>query len=600
MTDDLSVQQPKKGPAVITGTVLGAGAGYGATKLNNSVKKYVTDAKYSSYDDIIKESADEFKKSMEGEEASIAEKAQAFKNEVEQYKADLNAYIEANKEPKAPTELPADSPILKELEGANAELTAKKKELVDAEVKRLNAANEKAAADASVELPRSAQRRLAEYEEALKKETREWKKMQEAIGENELVGIAEKYMTAAETRDRKAVAQAEQEIQKFVERELKAPEGTEDIAAWRKNKVKEIKQCINDVLQERDLKAAANKRAKDEVKTLYQTRKEAFKTLGSDMSTTSLDEVIKNAERNIRLEDVRLNKLNKLSQLYKEYSEKAAAETGKSAKEITVQFERILGALLGDVKINISEAGEAPEVKSFVESLSKEELSAFKRLVGEEGDIGKNIQAAIEAATKRKDTLKKAITDIDTTGKRMLEIGKEKGMKFNQFGQLCYSDGAIVKLESNIPSFAEEPKLDFGESVKMKDLKRKIESIKAQGKKNAAPQLSAEEIAQKAETAVAENPELKAIKEKIAGLEAKKAEEIAKLPKPEPKTADQLKEIFEKEHGKESEIVEKYSKDIKKLWEGTPKGGKMAIVIGSGAALGLILGAIFAPKHKDA
>ena len=107
----------------------------------------------------------------------------------------------------------------------------------------------------------------------------------------------------------------------------------------------------------------------------------------------------------------------------------------------------------------------------------------------------------------------------------------------------------------------------------------------------------------KAEAAVVDSPAVKELESKVAEAKAKVAE-LVKRGEPKAMSEKELEELFAKSNKTRDEVIkeglEKYGNDIKKLWEGTPKGGKMALVIGAGAAAGLILGAIFAPKHKNA
>lgn len=71
-------QRPSALPYVGVGGALGAAGGYGLTKLD-AVKKYISEpAKYSSFEDIIKEADDKFTKALneaEGEEKTWMEKA---------------------------------------------------------------------------------------------------------------------------------------------------------------------------------------------------------------------------------------------------------------------------------------------------------------------------------------------------------------------------------------------------------------------------------------------------------------------------------------------------------------------------------------------
>lgn len=111
MTDEMNIQQrPSALPYAGIGGALGAVGGYGLSKID-AVKKYVSEpAKYSSYEDLIKEKDDTFTKALneaEGEEKELMEKAktarEAGTKAAEKWENDKKAFLEKNKSGEAPT-----------------------------------------------------------------------------------------------------------------------------------------------------------------------------------------------------------------------------------------------------------------------------------------------------------------------------------------------------------------------------------------------------------------------------------------------------------------------------------------------------------------
>ena len=88
MTQDLTVQnqRPSAMPYVLGGTAAGALAGWGASKI-----PALQSAKYNSWQDILKDSADDFKKMTEtaGENETLKNGVEAVKTAAADYKTKI-------------------------------------------------------------------------------------------------------------------------------------------------------------------------------------------------------------------------------------------------------------------------------------------------------------------------------------------------------------------------------------------------------------------------------------------------------------------------------------------------------------------------------
>ena len=150
MSEDLSIQQQQKpgtGYYVGDGLVGGlAGAGLGMY----GPKWATTPAKYSSYDDILKESADEFSKSMDGVEEDLKTKAEnarkAFNEAGSKDDQNLQKYINENSKV-----LPADDELVKTMKEKEQALSAKREELIKQDAEKIRKAQ-----PVAVEAPKTA------------------------------------------------------------------------------------------------------------------------------------------------------------------------------------------------------------------------------------------------------------------------------------------------------------------------------------------------------------------------------------------------------------------------------------------------------------
>ncbi len=137
MTDELSIQpqvQQKSNalPYALGGAVVGAAGGY----FTPMVQK-----KYSSYEEILKESEDTFKKQIEkgGDNKTAWETAKTHAEKLNNAEAEYNKLVEQVKTEGASVEksLPADNAAAKKLEAAKKAYDAEMTKLVDAETRKL-------------------------------------------------------------------------------------------------------------------------------------------------------------------------------------------------------------------------------------------------------------------------------------------------------------------------------------------------------------------------------------------------------------------------------------------------------------------------------
>ena len=141
MTDELSIQpqiQQKSNalPYALGGAAIGGVGGYFTPMLQKS---------YSSYEDIINESEDTFKKQIEkgGDNKTAWETAKTHAEKINNAETEYNKLVEQVKTEGASVEksLPADNAAAKKLEAAQKAYDAEMTKLVDAEKSKLNIGN---------------------------------------------------------------------------------------------------------------------------------------------------------------------------------------------------------------------------------------------------------------------------------------------------------------------------------------------------------------------------------------------------------------------------------------------------------------------------
>lgn len=640
MSEDYIIQQqPSAAPYALGGAVVGGGT---AAALSNWGPQWAKEkAKYASFEDILKESKDDFVKNNEG----IAEQAvtdletarTAINKAGTDYDAQLAEYLEKNKAGATP-ELPADAKELADLKEAQTKLAAKRAELEKLKAEEIRKAGtgktitpkqQKAIDKLTKEIEKS-EKDLELLTEQLKAKSKGYEKLMNNYADKlEAITRANPKITEAE------LVQADVEAAKNI---LKTEKGLEEVAEPTKpnradygNKTefdkanskykqelkkyteyqeqlkaqtKKITLYRQDIMTAADINGAV---AKDEIADIAAKRAEAFENVklvtDQKIEGKSAEETSRILERNIKAQEAKITKLKDFQTKYAEWAAKAPAEEVKAAESLMVKGKLFrLIPFLGEVKSGSS----AEIVKEFAEVLSAEEKKTFERLVGESGgDVKKAIEKAIANRNEDISALTSARETISRTNTRIAELGGE-GAKIEK-GKLVDAAGKEVTVEPKKVKFTEG--FEVPESQKMAKLRRNIEGKKRNlesmkvGKGTA---LTEEQIAEQAKKAVTDDM-LKAEQEAVTTAQKAVDEARTKLPKAEGKPAEELTKEFVEKHGTREKAIEeatnaqkeKIGNELKALFEkGKIKGGKLAWITAAGVGAGALIGLMFKPKNE--
>lgn len=576
MTDEMNIQQrPSALPYAGIGGALGAVGGYGLSKID-AVKKYVSEpAKYSSYEDLIKEKDDTFTKALneaEGEEKELMEKAktarEAGTKAAEKWENDKKAFLEKNKSGEAPT-LPSNHE-------AQQAYDAKRKELIEKEAERLENAQPKGGR----EVPQS---RI-------------------------LKGKAEKIYRATTPAEAKA---AEAELDKVIDSlvEKYQYKGTkEEIKVAKEAMKKELKAHTQEMVAMMDINRIAPSQPK--IVQNYVSKKAELakleagitnsieslsKTTGIDMkgyvNGDKIDSMFDNRLRSITNREK--NMIDTLKVLKHEY-------TNASKPDKLNFWERLNVFLTGEIPEGI---GEDPKTK-LIKKLDSKQKAQLEKLL-KNGELSEQLfDDAIKTHETKINDIKKA---VDTIFENQEKINGKKGLKksiakdlakirttykdagayIDKEGILRKADGTAIieKTPIKSPSGIKLPK---GVTVPEGGVKLK-RTVKTMTKEEFAEQATKNIDANAGELLKAEQDAIN------------KAREA--LPKNPEKSVEQLTKEFIEKNGTKEEAIKKaqdgLKDDLKKLFEGKTKAGKLALLALGTAALGSLVGLAFRPSAKE-
>ena len=608
MSDELSIQQQKSGtPYLLGGSVIGGLAGYGLGA--HGPKLASSPAKYKSYEDLIQEKQDDFVKSTENVSEDLKTTAEKMRNDVAEarktYEADLHKYIGENTK-----ELPADDELVKKMQEAEKALNTKREQLINLEADKLRKA-QPAAADAPKPV---LSERAADAAEKVKKEiTAETKRLEtitKSLNDASKAAADDLYKALDNLETLKAskapsadIKAAQAEITKMEkalnEAITKVVDGYDfsgtksEVKKAKAAKVKEIRSYIDDIIAERTHNESVHK---VNIAGLADSRKKALENLdsvlGKDFSkayTTNKEQFGKQLERNIKAENMRLNKLNEFKALY----EKAVKETGNKTKVIE-EVKSLFGL--------VTKTTKTTEVTSifdeFAKSLTESQADDFLRLVG--GDL--DDKAITDAINKSKDKIKVMETSSQELNRVAAEIQKlgGEGAYINK-GVLYSKTGKKVEFTTNQIQLT-SGELSVPKSKKLSALEKQLAKIEGGAKPAAAAdnavRLTEEQILEKAKANVTDDM-VKAEKEALEAAKKAVEEKAATL---SPKSREQLTKEFVEKNGTVDDAIkkaaEKYKDDLKKLYEGKINNKKLAAIIAGGIVAGLAVGALIKPKHN--
>lgn len=592
MSDELSiqpqVQQKQSSPMpYVVGGAIGGGLVGGATAY------YTTKPKYASYEDIIKDSKDNFEKAAKeviSEEAEQTKAINAYQAGVDagnKWENDKKAYIDAN---KGGAVIPDDNykNLEADLETKTKALEDKRTALIDKEVESLKANNKSKSA--------------TPYE---------------ALGYR-----ARKIVNADSANRADVVKDTEKFVNDFVEK--LEYNGTESEIKAKKDAVrKEVNQYIMDLAQYNEVeKAKATpkevvvyekaKRARDiALKNAKEQENKAIEKLQELTGRKDLAKLIAQDEGLVAnklgvivaKDESHLKFLNQVAEEYK----KEVAESKEG--HVTIKGKNLFKKGKHVITIKLP-GGGATTLEEYIKTLDPEQQKLMTKLIN--GNVTQaTLDEAIKATEEHKKSIETAVKDIDKareSSASVVEEYKQAEKDFqNKFGkkdakgnitQKAYvKDGKVylqgekkpIKINNPLKGTAHKPKLEMPSGVTVpKDLNFEY-----------GTKLSDAEILEKAKANVGEGA-LKA--ESDAQKLAQKAldDAKAKLPKGEAKTEEQLVKEFIEKNGEKSEAMKKaFGEDVKALLEKKISNKKLAMWIGGGATTLAVLSYLFAPKHKD-
>lgn len=603
MTDEMNIQQrPSALPYAGTGAAIGALGGYYGLPKIDAVKKFVSEpAKYSSYEEIINEADDKFTKALgeaEGEEKTLMEKArdarQAGVDAGKKYDADLEAYKNANKAGEAP-QLASDHEAMKAYD-------AKRKELIEKEVEKLkqnapkeNVANEKAV-NALKEKIATAEKVLAEETKSVNEviETfanRRYETLEKFNGNSRSKGFRKQFESMLEKQDQKLVDY------------INSLKGLSE--AQKKTLLEQARTVIDNRLAIAELEhATVPEFAFGNVKKNAETLLNDYANKLSEKNKGLKDNIAKyladpgseanrtNMKRILDSEKAKLQKVQNFQTTFQEFIKNGTPEEVK--KVITVKGNGYVSKLMFptlEIEITEQSSEAAKKFKTVWDGLSKEEKASIQRLVGENPTV-ESLEANIKDLEANIKTLESATTRLNNLQAEITKVAGEGA--YIKDGKLFNKAGQEVKAKMTIPSNL-ETSVTVPESRQLSGLRKSLAS--AQG--TPITTMTNEQLAEQA----AKNIDAKAGELLKAEQDAINSAREA-LPKNANKTTEQLTEEFIKKNGKREDVVKKaqegFKDDVKKLFEGKIKNGKLAAVVAGTAVAGALLGLAFRPSSNEA
>lgn len=610
MSEDFAIQQqrPSAMPYALGGAAVGAG---GAYLIDRYGTKYATQpAKYNSYEDLLKESNDEFKKSSEGIEESLKTKAEnarkAAADAGTKWDNDFEAFKNANKAGEMP-QLAEDDPLQKALKEKEDALAAKRTELEKAEIEKLKGSTESVGGTT----------KTATYKQSLDHKAKQIAGARNKLEDLVSANAPKEEITAARQRV-ETLSKELETLSKDIAEKLEYTGTEAEVKAAKEKAVKEFQQYAQDkvgvyeynraIPTQKGVKPLATARAEIEgrIKTAEGELEKVFAEVG-EITGKDIKSIynqnningIKQIEMHKKLEQSHLAKLEKLQAEYG----KAVKAAGKGDESAIVRFlQRVLG-----VKNNVAVDKQAV-LEEYFGKLNEAQKKDLERLLG--GDLSaEGIETAIANSKERvgkmngaiskihhnNDAIRIAKRNLDTNRAALERIGGAGA--YLKDGVLYGIDGKPIKTGPKAKSPI-VPKINLPTGAKVPEAGINFEYTV--GEKVA---LTEEQIAQKAKAAVTDEM-VKAEKEAVETARKAVDEARAKLPRNPEKSLETLAKEFAEANGSREDAVKKATEplkeDLKKLFEGKVNNKKLAGILAGGAAVGLLIGAAMRPKAKEA
>ena len=572
MTEDLSIQAGKQTspmPYVLGGAALG-GVG-GALTAN-----YTTHPKYSSYEDIIKETKDNFEKAAKdaiSDEAERTKAVNAYQAGVDagnKWENDKKAFVEANKQGAVP-ELAADHELLK------------KKAEIENSIKTIegNTSASKTVTKEPMALLRSILKELKNADNALQELIAKKASTEEINNARNLVKAAEaKYDSAVDEvvrntkfKDTKFINGVEvkvtdAEVEKMKEafkKELKDYQQTY-MSAWDQFSVKKpvnkyVTTKANLVKQEQTVKDALSK--------LEETTGYNFEHVYNDRENSGVSRFTKRARIVLKSEK---NRNNNLKSILKDFNY-ATSQTANSTF-----WDRVAWLLTGnELPKNDPQQG----LKLFMDTLTDKEKKILKGLEESGKPITEDtIKELIKISDEKLATIRSSITTISNADNEIARLQKEmnrlksslpKGQYYNDAGEICQKGNVLNK-----PATFAAPE---------------FKSTTAELPREVTYQTKGSGVDTKA---------LNEAKAQLTEVEGKITEARNALPKTAGMSEeDAIKKFIEKNGTKEEAMKKAFGEDVKALLEKKISNKKMLGFVASGAAVLALLGYAIAPKNNN-
>ena len=637
MTDELSIQQkrPSAAPYFVTGAALGGIGGAVAAHKIDAARKLVSEpAKYNSYEAILAESEDQFTKAVNeatGEEKTLMEKAAEARRAGADAKAQWNKDFKAFQEAYKPGEL---APLAEDHEAMKA-FNDKRKQLIDKEVERLkNAAtqpnqqtinavqpkidtlvteletasktfnetvtNQATARYNSVsEISRmqgeisDMRKQLGEVLSSKGKNSNEYKELLKNI-ENTEKNLKQTQKTLG-SLVKKQEETINTEIQKLVkskaitkaEGEILLADAREAISS--QIAVLEHQNASVSNYAFTEMKSTAEKALnsyKDNMSNGNNGIKNNLEAFLKEPTSTELQQKVQNGI--IKPEKARLEKLKKWQGEFEKFLEsKKPQEVEQIFKVRAKGSNRLTNWFAQLFELEISSS--SPELKSAFENLTEADKKLLEKLVGE-NPTREGFADAIKKLERQVNTLESSVTNLTGLQAEMEKVaGKGAYLKD---GKLYNKAGEEIVRKMEVPKGL-QTSVTIPESRNLTGLRKTLE--KAKGTAGMAENEIAEQAARNIDSKAGEL--LKAEKDAIN----KAREALGKNPE---KTAEELKAMFEKQHGTEKQAVEKatskFKDSVKKLFEGKTSNWKLGAGIAATAVAGALIGLAFRPGDKQA
>ena len=567
MSDELAiqpqVQQKSALPYVATGAVIGGGLG--------AAGAYATSpAKYTSYEDIIKEADDKFESTVK---EAISDTEQ--QNKAIQARKDAKAYIEANKNGAV---VPDENynKLEADLKAKTEAYDAKRTELVNAKIEELKKANPTSATEGTKKTATLAQ---TMQHKAHQLYSAGEDKAKLATLENELKATAKDIAEKLEyTGTPEEIKAAKEKVANEIVDYTHQLVAQKDIANAKVGKPKAVKEYLEVKQAQQDATAKIDSAFKTIQEQTGKDLKELY-TRDQNLAANKLKAISKGEK----------NRLEMLKKLQTKYTEAAA----KNGNGTTIKGWQLLKAIIRNGDIPIGDIKDEKTIlEKFTEGLSKSEKQAFEKLFNGNVDA-KIIEEAINKSEGKLNALSQAWTSITDAGAAMKKANADIKIAMEnittKYGEGAYVKNGILYGKDHKPIKAPKAPKATPPTFTVPEHAKLPEGFKVEYTVGASAPLTEEQIAQKAKEAITDD--MMKVEAEAKNAAQKLVDEAkAKLPKGEAKTQEQLIKEFVEKNGKT---------DVEALLKRKPSNKKLLGFIAGGAVLAGILGKMFAPKNEQ-